>query len=153
MKIKYFYVVRKGRRTGIFTTYAECEAQVKYYPGAIYKIFSTLAAAEYALKYGWNRSNKMPSNFNNCKVEINVSLPSSPCLCTDGSKIKLNSIEYRTVEYPSRKELFRYGPYPNGSNNIAEFLGLVATIRYCKHHSIELPIYTDSSVALIWVKK
>lgn len=43
---KKYYAVRKGHRTGIFHTWAECEAQIKGYSSASYKSFSTLAEAE-----------------------------------------------------------------------------------------------------------
>lgn len=36
-----FYAVKEGRKTGIFSTWAECEQQVKGFKGAIYKSFST----------------------------------------------------------------------------------------------------------------
>lgn len=43
-----FYAVRKGKKTGIFETWAECEAQVKGYSGAEYKSFSDhKSASEY----------------------------------------------------------------------------------------------------------
>ncbi|WP_217585872.1 viroplasmin family protein [Lentibacillus saliphilus] len=35
------YAVRAGRKTGVFKTWAECEAQVKGFKGAQYKSFST----------------------------------------------------------------------------------------------------------------
>lgn len=44
MKKKY-YAVAKGRKTGVFTSWGECEAQVKGFPGAIYKSFQTEAEA------------------------------------------------------------------------------------------------------------
>ena len=40
-----FYAVRKGRHPGIYTTWSDCEAQVKGFPGAIYKAFPTKAQA------------------------------------------------------------------------------------------------------------
>ena len=40
------YAVRRGRQTGIFTTWAECEAQVKGYNGAVFKGFLTAAEAQ-----------------------------------------------------------------------------------------------------------
>ena len=43
-----YYVVWKGRKTGIFTTWAECEKQVKGFVGAQYKSFATSAQAEAA---------------------------------------------------------------------------------------------------------
>lgn len=43
-----FYAVKKGRQTGIFLTWAQCQEQVKGYPGAIFKSFPT---KEEALAY------------------------------------------------------------------------------------------------------
>ena len=36
-----FYAVKKGRKTGVFLTWAECEQQVRGFKGAIYKSFSS----------------------------------------------------------------------------------------------------------------
>lgn len=41
-----FYAVREGRKTGIFTSWDECKAQVDGHPGAVYKSFKTRAEAE-----------------------------------------------------------------------------------------------------------
>ena len=38
---KKFYAVRQGRVPGVYTTWSDCEKQVKGYGGAIYKSFST----------------------------------------------------------------------------------------------------------------
>ncbi|SHK24558.1 ribonuclease H1 domain-containing protein [Paramaledivibacter caminithermalis] len=40
-KSKYVYAVRKGEKTGIFNSWAECEKQVKGYSGAEFKKFKT----------------------------------------------------------------------------------------------------------------
>ena len=40
MAAKKVYAVRNGRKTGIFTTWAECKAQVDGFPGARYKGFT-----------------------------------------------------------------------------------------------------------------
>lgn len=50
-KKKEWYVVKKGRNTGLFRTWTECEAQVMGYPGAEYKGFFTKEDAE-AYEYG-----------------------------------------------------------------------------------------------------
>ena len=42
---KKFYAVRHGRVPGVYTTWSDCEKQVKGYGGAIYKSFSTEAEA------------------------------------------------------------------------------------------------------------
>ena len=41
-----YYAVKQGRKTGIISTWAECEAAVKGYPGAVYKSFTTRQDAD-----------------------------------------------------------------------------------------------------------
>ncbi|KAG6811158.1 hypothetical protein H0H92_008744 [Tricholoma furcatifolium] len=41
-----FYAVQRGRQTGVFLTWADCEQQTKGYPGAKYQSFKNAAEAE-----------------------------------------------------------------------------------------------------------
>ncbi|WP_353962237.1 RNase H1/viroplasmin domain-containing protein [Chlorogloeopsis sp. ULAP01] len=41
MASKKYYAVFKGRKTGIFTSWAECEEQIKGFSGVLYKSFKT----------------------------------------------------------------------------------------------------------------
>jgi len=41
-----FYAVKKGKKTGIFSTWDECKEQVTGFKGAVYKSFKTLSEAE-----------------------------------------------------------------------------------------------------------
>ena len=41
-----FYEVKKGKKTGIFSTWDECKEQVTGFKGAVYKSFKTLSEAE-----------------------------------------------------------------------------------------------------------
>lgn len=50
---KKFYAVRKGRKTGIFTTWDECRAQVHGFPCAEYKSFPTMEGAKGSWSLGW----------------------------------------------------------------------------------------------------
>lgn len=43
---KKFYAVKKGKKIGVFHTWAECKVQVDGYSGAVYKSFSTLEEAK-----------------------------------------------------------------------------------------------------------
>ena len=45
-----FYAVRKGKKTGVFSTWDECKEQVTGFKGAIYKSFKTLEEAEEFVK-------------------------------------------------------------------------------------------------------
>lgn len=46
MAAKKFYAVKKGRTTGVFSSWEDCKASVDGYAGAQYKGFSTLAEAK-----------------------------------------------------------------------------------------------------------
>lgn len=52
----------------------------------------------------------------------------------------------------SGKELFHQGPFENGTNNIGEFLAIVHALALLKKKGITSPIYTDSEIALQWIK-
>lgn len=46
MAKKNYYVVLVGRTPGIYTTWSDCEAQVKGFKGAKYKGFKTIQEAQ-----------------------------------------------------------------------------------------------------------
>ena len=52
---KKVYAVKKGRETGIFSTWEECKQKVHGYPGAQYKSFPTLKEAQDYLQGTINR--------------------------------------------------------------------------------------------------
>ena len=57
---KKFYAVRKGRKTGIFTTWDECRAQVHGFPCAEYKSFPTMEGAKGFMELGMEGENELP---------------------------------------------------------------------------------------------
>ena len=145
-----FYVVWKGRKTGIFTSWAECEKQVKGFVAAEYKAFGTLSEAESALQLKYDKYKGKVSSLGKWKnAEIKPILPS---ICVDaacsGSPGKL---EYRGVETESGKEIFRAGPYPDGTNNVGEFLAIVHALTWLTKHKKQLPVYSDSENGIAWV--
>ena len=65
------------------------------------------------------------------------------------------NMEYRGVQAWDGKEIFKKGPYPDGTNNIGEFLALVHALAY--FHQLgpkyaQTPIYSDSMTAMAWVR-
>ena len=62
-------------------------------------------------------------------------------------------MEYRGVYTATKQELFRIGPYEQGTNNIGEFLALVHGLAFLKQKNSPLPIYSDSRNAIMWVQK
>lgn len=152
-KKQKFYVVWKGRKTGIFTSWDECAAQVTGYPDAEYKSFESRAAAEQAFKsnYGDYKGKHVPKLTAERLLEIGA--PDLDSYAVDAACSGYpGPVEYRCVKTKTKKEIFHEGPYPHGSNNIGEFLALVQALALLKQKGIALPVYSDSKVAMSWVK-
>jgi ribonuclease HI len=63
-------------------------------------------------------------------------------------------MEYRGVEFDSGREMFRMGPYKEGTNNVGEFLAIVHALAFLSNQGLtDRVIYSDSAVAIGWVKK
>ena len=62
-------------------------------------------------------------------------------------------MEYRGVFIASGTQIFHQGSFVKGTNNIGEFLAIVHALAYCKKHRItDMPIYSDSQIAISWVR-
>jgi ribonuclease HI len=62
-------------------------------------------------------------------------------------------MEYRGVNTATGEQLFHQGPFPDGTNNVGEFLALVHGLAYLQKNNLPtMPIYTDSQNAMIWIK-
>ena len=61
-------------------------------------------------------------------------------------------LEFRGVIADTGTEVFRRGPFRQGTNNIGEFLALVLGLAYLKKYNLPWPIYTDSVTAQAWVR-
>src|SRR5689334_7302542 len=145
-----YYVVWKGRKTGVFTSWAECEAQVKGFNGATYKAFESLNAAEAAFKSRYEAYKGKSSTMGKWK-ESEVK-PLVPAICVDAAcNGSPGILEYRGVEFDSGKEIFRAGPYPDGTNNVGEFLAIVHALTWLEKQNKQLPIYSDSENGIAWV--
>jgi ribonuclease HI len=144
-----FYVVWKGRQTGVFKTWDECKAQVHEFPQAKYKAFKTLSEAIEAFDVGTASLERAESEKRN-KV---IGQPIAKSIAVDGAWNTITGdVEYRGVDSKTGKEIFKQGPFTNGTNNIVEFLAIVHALAYCKKHSSKLPIYSDSRNAINWVR-
>lgn len=56
-----FYAVKEGYRPGVYTTWAECQEQIKGYKGALYKSFSLEEDAK-EFVYGGANTNPIITN-------------------------------------------------------------------------------------------
>ncbi len=149
VKQKY-YVVWKGRKTGVFTSWAECEKQVKAFVDAQFKAFDSEAQADAAFLAKYDDYKGKPSSSGKWKEASTQ--PLLPSICVDaacnGSPGKL---EFRGVNTETNEEIFRAGPYDEGTNNVGEFLAVVHALTWQAKHNMHVPIYSDSENALAWV--
>jgi ribonuclease HI len=148
-----FYVVWKGRRTGIFASWDECSAQVSGYPDAEYKAFPSREAAEKAFRGQYKEyKGKHVSSLSQERL-LEIGQPTLASYSVDASCIgNPGSLEYRCVDNQTGREIFRQGPFEHGTNNIGEFLGIVHALALFKKNGIDLPLYSDSVDAIGWVK-
>jgi ribonuclease HI len=148
-----YYVVWKGRKTGIFTTWKDCSDQVTGFTGAEYKSFENYEAAKAAYQSTYDEyKGKRISSLSPDMLKI-IGKPVEESYCVDASCIgNPGLMEYKGVHTTSGKIIFQQGPFENGSNNIGEFLAIVHALAMFKKLEITAPIYSDSEVAISWVK-
>lgn len=154
---KKYYTVWKGHHTGVFETWDDCKAQIKDFQGAQYKSFATFEAAKKALKGNYKdyvgKTNKFKSELSEAQLK-KIGEPNYNSISVDAAVSgNPGKMEYRGVNTKTKKELFKQGPFPEGTNNIGEFLALVHGLAVLKNNKSDLIIYTDSKTAMSWVKK
>lgn len=148
-KRQKYYVVWKGRKTGIFSSWGEVSAQVKGFPGAEYKAFSSQPEAEAAFAGAYENYRGKKAGQSRL---LDVPPPLIPSLAVDAAcGGNPGVLEYRCVEVESGREVFYRGPYLHGTNNVGEFLAIVEALMLAKAWKLSWPVYSDSVNALNWV--
>ncbi|MCM4150470.1 ribonuclease H [Arenibacter sp. N53] len=155
-KKEKFYTVWKGSRPGIYTSWKDCKAAITNYKGAQYKSFPTFEAAKKAFNgnyddYKGKKINTSPLS----KEQLQkIGEPNYNSISVDAASSGNPGImEYRGVDTKTKKELFKQGPFKQGTNNIGEFLALVHGLAFLKQQNSDRILYTDSKTAMSWVRK
>lgn len=150
-----YYVVWKGRRTGIFENWEACQRQIRGFSGAQYKSFPSREVAEQAWE-GDSRQFIGRKRADSDLAEEQRKLIGDPIpdsICVDAACSGApGPVEYRGVYTRSGAELFREGPFEDGTNNIGEFLAIVHALTHLKKEASPLPLYSDSKIAIGWVR-
>ncbi len=150
MKKKKFYVVWKGRTTGIFDNWEECKKQTERFQNAKYKGYNSIEEATEAFK----TQNAPPSLKNTGIISKKQPKPTEHSICVDAAcSVTKQRMEYRGILYPTGKILFHKGPYEGASNNIGEFLAIVHALSYMQQAGYNFPVYSDSVTAMTWVRR
>lgn len=145
-----YYVVWKGAKPGIYTSWDECREQVHGTEGALYKAFDSLPEAETAFR-------EKPQK-HIYKKDTKPSVVSKSAIIQDSISVDAawntvsKDMEYRGVYTWNAEEIFHRGPFPDGTNNIGEFLALVHALALLEKNGKKTPVYSDSRTAIAWVR-
>ncbi len=150
-----FYVVWRGRQTGVFDSWDDCKAQTHGFDKALYKSFDSKAEAIKAFRdkpheHIGTATPKAKTTAN----RLFVGNPLEDSLVVDAAwNTATGDMEYQGIYLATRQKLFLMGPYADGTNNIGEFLAIVHALALLHQKGSNIPVYSDSRTAISWVKK
>ncbi|WP_455586442.1 ribonuclease H1 domain-containing protein [Bacteroides sp.] len=152
-----FYVVWEGVSPGIYTSWTECQLQIKGYEGAKFKSFNTSEEAEQAFQsspyaYIGRNASKAESKRKASSETLPAAVIENSLAVDAACSGNPGPMEYRGVHVASRQEIFHFGPM-KGTNNIGEFLALVHGLALLKQKGFDMPVYSDSVNAISWVRQ
>jgi ribonuclease HI len=152
MSKRKWYVVWKGVEPGVYDTWIGCKRQTAGFENTLYKSFESYEEAVEAYKsnpweyIGKNKAEKpVAGNYLSNIIRHSLSVDAA-CSGNPGK------MEYRGVYTDNGEEIFRVGPFEQGTNNIGEFLALVHGLALLKQQNSLLPVYSDSVNAIAWVQ-
>lgn len=157
MARRKFYVVWEGLSPGIYDSWEECQAQVEGFKGARFKAFNSIEDATEAFRGSYEDQATLLIALANRKApqaEPPARVSHGGGIAVDGACSGVpGPMEYRGVDIATGRELFHVGPYPGGTNNIAEYLALVHALALLdKAADHTTPVYSDSKTALAWLR-
>lgn len=156
-----YYGVWVGHKPGIYTDWDTCNAQVKGYKGAKFRKLKAQNAALAQKEFEQEQqvlgmAVSLETNVgNSIDLEISKSITNSKILpeflSVDGA---YNGVvcEYQGVWVDNGQLAFASKRFEGGTNNIAEFLGLVHAMDFLMQQNKPIQIYTDSVTAMAWVR-
>lgn len=151
-----FYVVWKGHQVGIFESWEACKKQIDGFTGAQYKSYSTREQAEFAFQRGYAHRDEQVGGM--ASTLLTGYGPIYPSWSVDAAcNMRTGVMEYRGVDTRTGRVIFAQGPFEDTTNNVGEFLAIVHALALLQRDgsatALTLPIYSDSTTALAWVRK
>jgi ribonuclease HI len=157
-KKQKYYVVWFGNPTGIFDSWEKCKKAITGVPDAQYKSFQTFSEAKKAysgeyIDYKGKKKNTKGKTLT-ARQRAAIGEPNLYSIAVDAaSSGNPGKMEYRGVDTQTGRQLFHQGPFQQGTNNVGEFLALVHGLAYLKKQGSDRIIYTDSKIAMGWVRR
>ncbi len=154
-KKQKYYVVWRGREPGVYDTWAECQAQISGFSGPEFKSFSRREEALEAFRGNYSdyrgsdtKTYRLSSDeLKAAGVVMDSVSVDAACAGNPGP------VEYRGVDTETGAQFFHQGPYAEGTINIGEFLAIVHALAWLKRENRTCPVYSDSRIAISWVKR
>lgn len=148
-------MVWEGSETGVFTSWDACKKAISGYSGAKYKSFTNLAQAEFAFE-GVYEEYIGKNSTSEARIPNELSkfgLPNMNSIAVDAAcSGNPGVMEYRGLDLVTSEILFAMGPFEQSTNNVGEFLALVHALALMKKRGDRRPIYTDSKIAIGWMR-
>lgn len=151
-----YYTVWKGKQPGIYNNWKDCKKAIEGYKGAQYKSFLSLEEAKKAFDKSYDdyKGKSTTKKILTKEQLLKIGQPNYNSIAVDAASSGNPGImEYRGVDTKTGKELFKQGPFKQGTNNIGEYLAIVHGLAFLKKQQSNRIIYTDSRTAISWVKK
>ena len=151
-----FYVVWKGKRPGVYSSWEECQKQIAGFKGAQYMSFPNRPEAlqAYNSNYGAYKGKKKTAPSLTANQLLLIGEPNYHSIAVDAAASgNPGKLEYRGVDTRTSKVLFKQGPFAKGTNNIGEFLAIVHGLAFLKERKSDRLIYSDSRIAINWVRR
>lgn len=146
------YVVRQGKKPGVYTSWKQCQAQVRGHAAARFKSFTSKEDAEKAFELWYVQwvSNKLY-----IQELIRSWMIIKESICVDAAcKGNPWDLERRCVRTSDQKELFRSLLYHEGTVNIWEYIALLRGMKWLiDNKKFDRSIYSDSRTAMTRVSK
>lgn len=162
---KKYYVVWKGRTTGVFDNWDDAKESVANYKDARYKSYSSSREAAEAYRKGLLMDENLTLGSFLKKMSDAGSKSSAPHWTSfpeidrEGWAVDASCMgnpgimEYQGVELATGKVIFRIGPFKDATNNIGEYLAIVHALALLERKGEKRTIYSDSVTGMSWVRK
>lgn len=155
-----FYVVFQGYQPGVYDNWEDAKAQVDGFHGAEYKSYDNCTAATNAFRkrmdvdemkfytFLTEQRADRPDYSAFPEIQLNAIAVDAACNRNPGG-----DVEYQGVIVGTGERIFHVGPYPGGTNNIGEYIGLVHALALLAQRGDRVtPVYSDSKTALAWLR-
>lgn len=137
-----FYVVWVGREPGIYSTWPECESQVKGFPRAKYRGYDDELTARAAFEAGHDVGPDLLGR----EGEL------FPRAIAVQAEVSATELGYVGVGTDTGNALFRVNTRERAPADVAEFLGVCHALALNAREGVRVPVYCSSDLALRWVR-